>query len=150
MIRLRAALLLFLTSVLFLACSNEPDIETQDIVSSAPWAAGERLEYRLVDDGGKEIGTGLLIVSSEGSNTRLQSTFEGESSTDVSAVVVKSQTLKPVSSTRDIKTKDDEEFIEVTYSEKDTDPECTVEPPKGCATIKRGGQQHRFKVGRLG
>ena len=146
MIRLRAALLLFLTPVLFLACTSEPDVDTQDIVSSIPWSTGERLEYRLVDGGGKELGTGLLVISSDGSNTRLQSTFEGESSTDLSTVVVNSQTLKPVSSTRDIKTRDDEELIEVTYSDKETDPACTVEPPRGCATIKRGGQQSGMSV----
>ena len=146
MIRLRAALLLFLTPVLFLACSNEPDIETQDIVSTIPWTTGDRANYRLVDDGGREVGEGELTALLIGSNYQLASRFEGESSTDTSTVFVDAQTLKPVSSTRDIKTRDDEELIEVTYSNKETDPACTVEPPRGCATIKRGGQQSGMSV----
>ena len=146
MIRLRAAFLLLVAPILILACTSEPDVDTQDIVTSIPWSTGERFEYRLVDGDGKELGTGLLVTSLEGSNTRLQATFEGESSSDVSTVVVNSQTLKPVSSTRDIKTDGDDEFIEVMYSEKATDPACTVEPPRGCATIRRGDQQTGMSV----
>jgi hypothetical protein len=131
---------------LFFACSSGPDVETQDIVSNVPFSSGERLEYRLVDSSGKQLGEGTLTVASSGSNLELGSHFESETNNDTTKVVVNAQTLKPVSSSRQIITKDDEELIEVTYTDKASDEGCTVDLPKGCATIKQGGKQSGMSV----
>ena len=134
MIRLRAALLLLVAPILLFACTSEPDIDTLDVVSTIPWPAnGERFEYRLVDGDGKEQGTGLLLTSPEGANSRLHATFQSGSSTDTSTVIVNGQTLKPISSTREIKTDDDDELIEVTYTDQG-------------AVIKQGDKQSGMSV----
>jgi hypothetical protein len=132
--RLRAYLfLLVLTSIFLLACSSEPDVDTQDIVSTVPFSAGERLQYRLVDSGGKELANGTLSVASTGSNLELESHFESETNNDTTKVVVNAQTMKPVSSSRDIITENDEELIEVTYTDQG-------------AVIKQGDKQTGMSV----
>jgi hypothetical protein len=134
LIRPRASLLLlFFAPALLLACSSEPDVATQDIVSTVPFAAGERLAYRLVDNGGKELATGTLSVASAGSNLELESHFESDTNNDTTKVVVNSQSLKPVSSSREIITEDDEELIEVTYTDQG-------------AVIKQGDKQSGMSV----
>ena len=147
MIRLRAVFLLLVAPILFLACTSEPDVDTQNIATIIPWStAGESLEYRLVDGNGRQLGTGTLTVAQAGTNFELGAHFESETTNDTTKVIVRHQDIKPLTSTRQIITKDDEELIEVTYSDKETDPACTVEPPRGCATIKRGGQQTGMSV----
>ena len=134
MIRPRASLLLlFIAPILLLACSSEPDVDTQDIVSTVPFSGGERLRYRLVDNGGKELANGTLSVGSSGSNLELESHFESETNNDTTKVVVNAQTLKPVSSSRQIITDDDEELIEVTYTDQG-------------AVIKQGDKQTGMSV----
>jgi hypothetical protein len=133
--RLRAISLLFFVPVLFLACTNEPDVDTQDVVSTIPWPVinGERFEYRLVEDDGDQVGSAVLRTTPEGTNTRLEAMFENETNTDNSTVIVNAQTLKPVSSTREIVTEDDTELIEVTYTDQG-------------AVIKQGDKQSGMSV----
>jgi hypothetical protein len=133
LIRLRAALLLFIVPILLLACTNEPDVDTSDIVTNIPWQSGERLDYRLVEDDGDQVGTGTLTATQSGSNFELVAQFESDISDDTSKVIVKSQDLKPVSSTRLIITEDDEELIEVTYTDQG-------------AVIKQGDKQSGMSV----
>jgi hypothetical protein len=118
---------------LLLACNSEPDVDTSDIVSTIPWQSGERLEYRLVEDDGDQVGTGTLTVSQSGSNFELGAHFESDISDDTSKVIVKNQDLKPVSSTREIVTEDDTELIEVTYTDQG-------------AVIKQGDKQSGMSV----
>ena len=133
MIRLRAVFLLLVAPILILACTSEPDVDTQDIVTGIPWQSGERLEYRLVEDDGGQVGTGTLTVAQSGSNFELGAHFESNISDDTSRVIVKSQDLKPVSSTREIVTEDDTELIEVTYTDQG-------------AVIKQGDKQSGMSV----
>ncbi|MEI7684011.1 MAG: hypothetical protein WCL32_03225, partial [Planctomycetota bacterium] len=37
-----------------------PGAKTADVFSAAPWRAGERLEYRLRNTAGEEVGRGVL------------------------------------------------------------------------------------------
>jgi hypothetical protein len=130
---LRQALLLFVAPILLLACTSEPDVDTSDIVTEIPWQSGERLEYRLVEDDGDQVGTGTLTVSQSGSNFELGAHFESDISDDTSKVIVRSQDLKPVSSRREIVTEDDTELIEVTYTDQG-------------AVIKQGDKQSGMSV----
>jgi hypothetical protein len=135
LIRPRAALFLVLVTPIFLlACSSEPDVATQDIVANIPWStAGERLEYRLVDGGGKQLGSGTLTVAQSGTNFELGSHFESETNNDTAKVIVNAQDLKPISSSREIITGDDDELIEVTYTDQG-------------AVIKQGDKQTGMSV----
>ena len=133
MIRLRVAFFLPIIPILFLACTSEPDVDTSAIVASIPWQSGDRLEYRLVEDDGDQVGTGTLTVSQTGSNFELGAHFESDISDDTSKVIVKNQDLKPVSSTREIVTEDDTELIEVTYTDQG-------------AVIKQGDKQSGMSV----
>jgi hypothetical protein len=61
----------------------------------------------------------VLAIAPEGDNTRLSQHFTGETNEDEIAVIVDSQTLKPISSTREIIEGGEEEVtLEVTYSEE--------------------------------
>jgi hypothetical protein len=42
-----------------------PSPSTSEVFERAPWPASERIEYRLVDDLGVEVGQGVLSVTSE-------------------------------------------------------------------------------------
>ncbi len=130
---LRQALLLFVAPILLLACTSEPDVDTSNIVTEIPWQSGERLEYRLVEDDGDQVGTGTLTVSQSGSNFEIGAHFESDISDDTSKVIVRSQDLKPVSSRREIVTEDDTELIEVTYTDQG-------------AVIKQGDKQSGMSV----
>ena len=79
------------------------------------------MTYRLVDDDGKQVAVGRLIVevSPATGQTTLRQRFESETTEDSIDVVVDSRTLKPVSSRREIinDNPDDEDLIEVMYTE---------------------------------
>jgi len=73
----------------------------------------------LVNDAGKELARGKLSLAVTGVTTTLSQKFESEAAADSIDVVVDSATLKPASSVRKIDNDnpDDEDLIEVTYSE---------------------------------
>jgi hypothetical protein len=77
------------------------------------------LDYVLVNDAGKELARGTLSLAVTGATTTLSQKFESEAAADSIDVVVDSATLKPASSVRKIDNDnpDDEDLIEVTYSE---------------------------------
>ncbi|HEX5139355.1 MAG TPA: DUF3108 domain-containing protein [Dehalococcoidia bacterium] len=106
---------------------------TSDVVTTIPWSTPERLEYRLVDNGGKDLGTGTLAVERSSEGFTLSSSFQSETSKDDSTVVVDALTLKPISSRRQIVTKDDDETIEVQYTDQG-------------AVIKQGDKQSGLSV----
>lgn len=57
-------------------------------------------------------------MTSEGNNTALIQSYRSETTTDDIKVVVDAKTLKPISSTRTIVDKNDQETIEVTYGDE--------------------------------
>jgi hypothetical protein len=109
--RRAAALLSVLVAVLALAgCAGAaPSVQTSDVFAAAPWRAGERLEYRLRNDQGDALGTGVLTVTQEGDRFVLgQSYTEDPGRTpegapalkDEMAVTVDARTLKPLQGVR--------------------------------------------------
>ncbi len=105
--------------LLILGCAEESSIPTQDVVASIPWEAPEDLRYRLVDDKGAEVATGVHTIEADGDNYVLGTRYESPNgNTDTTTVVVNAETLKPVSSLRLIENDnpDDEDRIEVQYA----------------------------------
>lgn len=108
----------FLISAILAACSSGgPGTPPSDVVSAIPWANTESLNYVLKDKGGKETGKAVLTISVEGPTTRLGQEFSAGGHTDSISVTVDSRTLKPISSTRTIKSAPDkEDILSVNYS----------------------------------
>ena len=123
-------LALLLTSLFPLACSSDRSakIAASDVVSTIPWPPEEDLKYVLVDKSGKETGSADLTVSQQGQTTRLGQRFTNNQNSDVISVVVDSQTLKPLSSTRTITAATNKEELSTTYA-------------NGIALIKQGDKQ---------
>jgi len=110
--------LVLLLSVATACRDGGPSGPTSDVVSTIPWQASESLTYALKDRGGKSLGQGRLSVAVSGSETVLSQLYQSDTSSDQIQVRVDSRTLKPISSTRQIKTARDEETVEVTYTEE--------------------------------
>ncbi|HLG10243.1 MAG TPA: DUF3108 domain-containing protein [Dehalococcoidia bacterium] len=105
-----------------MACSSgRSGPPASDVAGTPPWPEDEIMTYRLVDDDGKQLAVGRLIVevSQATGQTTLRQRFESETTEDSIDVVVDSRTLKPVSSRREIinDNPDDEDLIEVMYTE---------------------------------
>ena len=105
-----------------MACSSgRSGPPASDVVGTPPWPEDEIMTYQLVDDDGKQLAVGRLIVevSQATGQTTLRQRFESETTEDSIDVVVDSRTLKPVSSRREIinDNPDDEDLIEVMYTE---------------------------------
>ena len=126
---------LLLTSLSPLACSSDggPKIAASDVVSTIPWPADETLKYALVDKSGKQTGTADLTVSQQGGTARLAQSFTNNQNSDVISVLVESQTLKPVSSTRTITSAASKEELSTRYA-------------NGVAIIKQGDKQSGLSV----
>lgn len=77
------------------------------------------MEYTLLDGSGSRQGSGTLGVEVEGDATTLTAHFESAPNSDTSTIIVDSETLKPVSSSREIDNQnpDDEELLEAEYTE---------------------------------
>jgi hypothetical protein len=108
---------------------------TSDVVSSIPWQTGESLDYVVVNHGGDTLGSETLSVDVAGASTTLTQAFKNDTGSDVSKVVVDSQTLKPQSATRDIARPDDTVNLAVTYSSegaliKDKDKQSGLSVPE--------------------
>jgi hypothetical protein len=100
------------------ACGGSgSDRPTSDIVSAIPWRGDERFEYVLKDDRGREVARSVLTVDVSNSTTELGQLATTSTNRDETKVVVDSDTLKPVSSTRLIVTPNDTENIEVSYTD---------------------------------
>ena len=84
--------------------------------------APEELQYRLTDEDGEEIATGVHTVEQDGSNFILRTRYENpDGNSDTTTVMVEALTLKPVSSVREIENDnpDDEDRIEVQYADEE-------------------------------
>ena len=86
-----------------------PTVKTSDVFAAAPWRAGERLEYRLRNDQGDELGRGVLTVKQEGDRFVLGQVYDEAASRtpagaaplhDEVALTVEAKTLVPVQGTR--------------------------------------------------
>ena len=87
-----------LTGVFFsLACGYLDEVETEDIVSTIPWADEEESQYVIVsrDDEDTVLGRGTLSVSKTDGEYELVVDFANEDGTDVATVLVDENTLKP-------------------------------------------------------
>jgi hypothetical protein len=138
---MRLALLLPALSAVLLAavaCTNNEDVVTQDIVTNIPWVDGERTEYAVFDDEGEdEVGTGVIAATLQGDRYLLSLSYQGETSTDDSELVVEATTLKPFTLRREVHTDTadqllegdydpDEMVVTITKKEDDKDEETTV------------------------
>ncbi len=103
----RLAPLLVIAALLGVACTQQDDAVTQDVVANVPWPDEERAEYVLLDRDNREVrGRGVLSVTRHGDQFALGLRFEGEGDTDESEVIVNAETLKPVSSHREVSRED--------------------------------------------
>jgi hypothetical protein len=89
------------------------------VAGPPPWPSHEVLDYVLINDDGERLAAGSLEITVSGAQTTLSQSYTSETATDSIDVVVDSQTMKPLSSTRSIENDnpDDEDLIEVTYAE---------------------------------
>ena len=89
----------------------------------------------LVNEDGERLAAGSLEVTVMGAETTLSQRFVSETTADSIDVVVDSDSLKPISSVRTIENEnpDDEDLIEVTYTEAG-------------ATVKVGDRQTGLSV----
>ncbi|HXH20767.1 MAG TPA: DUF3108 domain-containing protein [Dehalococcoidia bacterium] len=99
------------------ACGGGEDAPTMDIVGSIPWGQTESLDY-VLKERGREVATGTLSLTVEGSQTRLLQRYTSGANSDEITVVVDSKTLKPLSSTRVIQGPEDRETLTVSYTEQ--------------------------------
>jgi hypothetical protein len=88
-----------------------------DVVAVIPWGPDESLEY-VLRERGREVAGGTLSVRVEGAQTRLSQRYASGANRDEIDVLVDSTTLKPISSRRVITEANDEETLEVTYTEE--------------------------------
>ncbi|HEX5370280.1 MAG TPA: DUF3108 domain-containing protein [Dehalococcoidia bacterium] len=118
--RFSALLTLFLLAALVLsACSSgNSGPPTSDIVSAIPWQGNESHDYLLADKSGKTLGNETLAVAVNGATTTLTQDFKNDTGTDVSNVVVDSQTLKPQTATRKIVRPDSNVDLQITYTDQ--------------------------------
>lgn len=86
-----------------------PSVPTSDVFVSAPWRAGERLEYRLRNDQGDALGTAILTTAQDGDRYVLGQVYEEDPGRvpagaaairDEVRLVVDGRTLKPLEGTR--------------------------------------------------
>lgn len=97
-------------SLLIAGCAGAaPRVATSDVFASAPWRAGERLEYRLRNGQGDALGTGILTTTQDGDRYVLGQVYEESAGRtpagaqpirDEVRLVVDARTLKPVEGTR--------------------------------------------------
>jgi hypothetical protein len=88
-----------------------------DVVAAIPWDQNESLQY-VLKERGRDVARGTLTIRVEGTQTRLGQRYTSGANSDEIEVVVDSATLKPVSSRRVITEPDDEEILEVTYTDE--------------------------------
>lgn len=86
-----------------------PSVPTSDVFAAAPWQSGERLEYRLRNELGDALGTGVLTTTREGDRWILGQAYVEDASRvpagatpirDEVRLAVDATTLKPVEGLR--------------------------------------------------
>ena len=97
-------------SIALTGCAGaSPAVKTSDVFGAAPWKAGERLEYRLRNDQGDELGRGIFTTQQDGDRLVLAQAFtEAPGRTPAGATALKddialtvdAKTLRPVQGTR--------------------------------------------------
>ena len=98
------------------ACqSQEPQAQTQDVVSTIPWTVAEESRYRILDDGDLK-GQGVLRIEPQGDHLQFRQEFTGQGFQDTAVALVDSRTLKPLEVTRVISGPKGERTWEVRYS----------------------------------
>ncbi len=97
------------------ACASNSGPPTSDIVTNIPWSGNESLSYVVKHNNDEVVGHATLSIDVQGDQTTLSQDFQGDT-TDKSSVVVDSQTLKPISATREIVTDKDDTTIKVDYT----------------------------------
>jgi hypothetical protein len=120
-------------AALLLACGGDDGPPTSDIVSTIPWRADESLTYRLENEDGEVVGSAVLSIDLLDGTTELRQRFVAGPNTDETLVVVEARGLKPQSARREVRTQDDDEVIDVTYTAEG-------------ALIKQGERQSGLKV----
>ena len=114
--------------------------DTEDIVSSVPFAAGERLVYELVDADGVVVGRGVFTTTARDDALELVQSYEeletpggARPIVDVASVVVDAATLKPRSSERTIERRDpsEDESYSASYERGGDEPRLVVEQRSG-------------------
>jgi hypothetical protein len=149
-------LLLFpgLLAVAFLAAcvAATPSAQTSDVASNVPFEDGERFVYTLTNDIGEVIGTGTFDTSATNDGRLLlrQTYLEADTpegmvpTSDIVIVEVEASTLRPLSGSRDIVTRDEGGSIEeVTYrwvyeSGDDSEVRMTSTRMRGDEVSERG------------
>jgi hypothetical protein len=102
-------------------------------VTTIPWGQSEVATYLLKDKDGRIVGTASLRIQRSGATTTLSQHFRDNGNRDEIDVVVESDTLKPISSTRLITRPDGRDELAVTYTEEG-------------ALIRQGGRQSGISV----
>jgi len=129
----------FLAFVLLLslvaACSGGQDVPASDVVGTVPWKSSESAVYVLKNKKGETVGRTTMTVGNTGGNVELTQSFESDTATDTSTVVVDPGRLTPLSATRKIKNPKDERELVVTYSNagaliKDGDKQSGISVPE--------------------
>ena len=105
-----------LIGMFILACGGDSP-PTSDVFGRAPWPASESLDYDVKTDKGELLGREVLSVETSGGETVLTQIFTAAERRDQSSVRVQSADLKPIASLREIVTPNDDERIEVVYTE---------------------------------
>lgn len=91
-----------------------PTVQTSAVFAAAPWRVGERLEYRLMNTDGQQIGTGVLTVQlgADANHLVLGQVYSGMSTEgakptgDTIALTVDAKTLVPTQGARDTSSRD--------------------------------------------
>jgi hypothetical protein len=130
---LRPTIVTLLMSLLAIGCSGDSHPPTSDVFGMAPWTGDETAMYDVKTDRGEMLGREELRIDVDGERTTLTQLFVATGRRDESKVVVESRTLKPISSIRTIVTSDEDEAIEVTYTDAG-------------ALIKQGDKQSGLSV----
>ena len=93
--------------------SGTPSVKTTEVFTAAPWRASERLEYRLRNTAGDEVGRGLLTTRLEtgpgGDRLVLEQVYRNAAGAprDAIALTVDAKTLRPMQGTRETSSGED-------------------------------------------
>lgn len=118
--------------VLAPACQGET-LSTQNVPIAHPLPEREEARYRLLDSRGREQGTALLRIASEGEQARLMLDYDfGLGQKDRGVVIVRRDNLKPVRAEREVIDGDRRYLTRMVYGER-----VTVELDDGQHTQRR-------------
>ena len=113
--------------LLLLGCTLDDEVlPTEDVVFSIPWTVGEESSYRIVDDDGEALGSGVLRIEEREDGLRLVQEYENAEFTDRMVVVAQADTLKPIAVERVITGDEGVLRIEGRYFEGSVEVERTA------------------------